>query len=137
MIFVSGCLVGENCKYNGENNENSRVLDFLKDKEYITICPECMGGLPTPRHPSEIKDDKVINCVGEDVTCFFKRGAEESLKLANSHKPELIILKSKSPSCGLGEIYDGTFSKTLIKGDGITCRLLIDNGYKVITEKEI
>ena len=96
-----------------------------------------MGGLPTPRPPAEIVGDRVVNSFGEDVTSKFLKGAREALELAKIHKPELIILKSKSPSCGFGEIYDGTFSKTLIKGNGIACRMFIDNGYKVVTEREI
>jgi len=137
MILVSACLVGDNCKYNGGNNENSKVLDFLSDKEYIKICPEVMGGMSTPRLPSEIRGNKVINNNGEDVTVFFLKGAEEALELADMYKPELIILKAKSPSCGLREIYDGSFSGILTDGDGITAGLLKKNGFKVITENEI
>lgn len=137
MILVSACLVGENCKYNGKNNKNDKVIEFLKDKEYIKICPEVLGGLETPRYPSEIQGDKVINIKGEDVTEYFQKGAEETLKIAMDNNPSLIILKAKSPSCGCGEIYDGSFSEKLITGNGITCQLLYDNGYKIITEKEI
>ena len=137
MILVSACLVGKNCKYNGENNKNEKVLEFLADKEYITICPEVLGGLPTPRVPSEIKGDKVINKEGEDVTKSFVSGALKALEIAKEYNPELIILKAKSPSCGLGKIYDGSFSNTLKDGNGIACQMLIDNGYKIITEKEI
>lgn len=137
MILVSACLVGENCKYNGENNRNEKVLEFLADKEYITICPEVLGGLETPRVPSEIKGDKVINKEGEDVTKNFVSGALRALEIAKENNPELIILKAKSPSCGLGKIYDGSFSNTLKNGNGIACQLLIENGYKIITEKEI
>ena len=137
MIFVSACLVGENCKYNGKNNENSCVLSFLKDKEYIKICPEVMGGLPTPRPPSEIKGDKVFNIKGENVTKNFISGGEYALEIAKNKKPELIILKAKSPSCGLGQVYDGSFSATLKEGNGIACQMLIDNGFKIITENEI
>ena len=137
MILVSACLAGENCKYNGENNKNEKVLDFLKDKEYIKICPEVMGGLSTPRVPSEIKGDKVINKEGKDVTGYFKRGAIKALEIAKKTNPELIILKAKSPSCGFGKIYDGNFSNTLKDGNGITCQMLIDYGFKIITEKEI
>jgi len=141
MILVSACLMGDNCKYNGVNNYNSKVVEFLKDKEYIKICPEVFGGLSVPRAPSEIviKDGekRVLSCKGKDVTQNFIKGAENVLRLAEKHKPELIILKAKSPSCGKNDIYDGTFSKTLIKGNGITAELLIKNGYKVITENAV
>ena len=137
MILVSACLVGENCKYNGDNNKNEKVLEFLKDKEYIKICPEVMGGLPTPRPPSEIKGDKVFNIKGENVTKNFILGGKYALEIAKNKKPELIILKAKSPSCGLGQVYDGSFSATLKEGNGIACQMLIDNGFKIITENEI
>ena len=137
LIFVSACLVGENCKYNGGNNKNERATAFLKDKEYLTICPEVMGGLDTPRPPAEINGDKVININGDNVTEYFTKGAKMTLELAKKHKPSLIILKAKSPSCGAGEIYDGSFSGRLIKGNGITAELLIKNGFKVITENDL
>ncbi len=137
MIIVSACLLGENCKYNGKNNKNEKILDFLKDKDYIKICPEVMGGMSTPRLPSEISGERVINSSGEDVTNFFLKGANEVLKIAKAHNPTLIILKAKSPSCGLGKIYDGSFSSTLIDGDGITAKILRASGYKVITENDL
>ena len=136
MILVSACLVGEKCKYNGEDNKNEKIIEFLKDKEYITVCPETMGGLPTPRPPSEIKGDLVFNSEGKDVTSNFLKGAEETLKIAKENNVDLVILKAKSPSCGYGQIYDGSFKGKLIKGNGITCKVLIENGYKVLTEKE-
>ncbi|MBE7028704.1 MAG: DUF523 domain-containing protein [Ruminococcaceae bacterium] len=136
MILVSACLVGEKCKYNGEDNKNEKIIEFLKDKEYITVCPETMGGLPTPRPPSEIKGDLVFNSEGKDVTSNFLKGAEETLKIAKENSVDLVILKAKSPSCGYGQIYDGSFKGQLIKGNGITCKVLIENGYKVLTEKE-
>ena len=137
MIMVSACLTGENCKYNGGNNKNEKVIEFLKGKEYIKICPEVMGSMTTPRSPSEIKGRKVINSLGEDVTEFFLKGAYEALKLAKKNKASLIILKAKSPSCGLGKIYDGSFSGNLTDGDGITAKLLKENGFKVITENDL
>ena len=137
MILVSRCLIGENCKYNGGNNLNLKVMEFLKDKDYISICPETDGGLSIPRAASEIVCGKVINKNGEDVTKEFKKGAEIALELAKKYSPELIILKSKSPSCGKNKIYDGTFSGKLVNGNGITAGLLINAGYNVITEEEV
>ncbi len=136
MIIVSRCLVGENCKYNGGNNYNEKVCEFLKDKEYITICPECDGGLPVPRIPSEISGDKVISQNGKDVTEYFVKGAEIALDIAIKKGADLAILKQSSPSCGSGSIYDGTFTGNKISGDGITAALLKKNGIKVITEKD-
>ena len=133
-ILVSACLLGINCKYNGKNNYHQELLDYLKDKSVIPICPEIYGGLKTPRDPSEIKGDKVITKEGQDVTENFQRGAEETLKLAKEFNVKKAILKSKSPSCGYGEIYDGTFSDQLIKGNGITAELLKQNGIEILTE---
>ena len=136
-ILVSACLLGINCKYDGENNKNDKVLEYIKDKEVIPICPEIMGGLPTPRVPSEIKDNKVITKENKDVTNNFSKGAEEVLYLAKLFNVKKALLKAKSPSCGVGEIYDGTFTHTKINGDGITTRLLKENNIEVITENDL
>ena len=134
-ILVSACLLGVNCKYNGGNNYDPKVEEFLKDYDPVLICPEQMGGLPTPRVPSEIKGDRVINKDGEDVTDKFVLGAEETLFIAKKYDIKKALLKAKSPSCGNGKIYDGTFSDTLIEGDGITTKLLKENGIEIITLK--
>lgn len=141
MIIVSACLCGVDCKYNGENNKNEKVIEFLKDKEYKMICPEEMGGLPTPRVPSEEVFDldgtmKVMSKEGKDVTAEFLQGAELSLKVAKECDAELAILKARSPSCGKGAIYDGTFSGTLTEGNGVTADLFIKNGIKVLSEDD-
>ena len=136
-ILVSACLLGINCKYNGNNNKNDKVLEYIKDKEVIPICPEIMGGLSTPRIPAEILNDKVVNSEGLDVTDNFKKGANEVLYLAKLFNVKKAILKAKSPSCGVGEIYDGTFTHTKISGDGITARLLKENNIEVITELDL
>lgn len=136
MILVSACLLGKNCKYNGGNNLCRKVIEFLKDKEYTEICPECMGGLSTPRAPSEIKDGKVFSENGTDVTREFLKGAEESLKLAKEYGVSMAILKQGSPSCGCGRIYDGSFSGNKIKGMGITAKLLKNHGLEILTEDD-
>lgn len=136
-ILVSACLLGINCKYSGGNNQNEKVIEYIKDKEVIPVCPEIMGGLSTPRPPSEIINDKVMNNLNQDVTQQYKKGAEETLKLAKLFNVKKALLKAKSPSCGKGYIYDGTFSSTLIEGNGITTKLLIENGIEVITEKDL
>ncbi len=134
-ILVSACLLGLNCKYNGENNYSEEIDDFLKDYDVIPVCPEIFGGLPTPRHPSEIKSGRVVNDLGEDVTENFLKGAEETLKLAKKYNIKKALLKAKSPSCGNGKIYDGTFTNQLIVGDGITTKILKENGIEIITIK--
>ena len=135
--LVSACLVGQNCKYNGLNNKSDKVLEFLKDKEYVIACPECLGGLKTPRIPSEIKNDKVLNKEGIDVTKEYNLGALKTLEICKNNNCKCAILKSKSPSCGVGLIYDGNFNKTLIKGDGITTKLLKENNIEVINSDEL
>lgn len=137
MILVSACLCGVNCKYNGKNNLNEEMMELLKSGEALLICPEQMGGLTTPRNPSEIKiinnEVKVFMNDGTDVTANYKRGAEEVLRLAKELNIKKAILKKKSPACGYGEIYDGTFSGVLTQGNGITAALLLENGIEVET----
>ncbi len=143
MVFVSKCLWGVNCKYTGGNNLRENLKDLLKNEEVILICPECDGGLPTPRHAAEIEKGfdgkdvicgmaKVINCIGEDVTSQFVSGGKMALELALKYKPDKIYLKQGSPSCGCGIIYDGTFTGVKKEGVGVTCAALIENGFDVI-----
>lgn len=122
-VGISGCLLGKNVKYNGKNNWN-KVVELLKERiNFIDICPEVLGGMSTPRIPSEIRDEKVINKIGEDVTKYFLKGGEKALKILKKENIKTVILKSKSPSCGYGEIYDGTFSKVLKDGNGISSNM--------------
>ena len=137
MILVSACLAGVNCKYNGGNNYNEKIMELVRKGEAILVCPEQLGGLPTPRVPSEIINSKVITKDGVDVSNEYKKGALEVLRLCKELNITKAILKANSPSCGCGTIYDGTFSGTKIKGNGITAQLLIDNGIEVLTEKDI
>lgn len=140
-ILVSKCLLGENCKYSGGNNYNKSVVEFCENHNIIPICPECMGGLPTPREPSEIRFvngvEKVFTQSGCDVSASFQKGAEASLKAANENETELCILKESSPSCGVNNIYDGTFSHVKISGMGLTAKILKQNGFKILSEKDI
>lgn len=133
-ILVSACLLGICCKYNGGCNKNERVIKLTEEHTLIPVCPEQLGGLSTPRCPSERCGDKVINKLGEDVTEFYKKGAEETLKLARIFNCEKAVLKEKSPSCGMGYIYDGAFSGTLTEGMGVTAELLKESGIEVIGE---
>lgn len=141
MILVSGCLVGLNCKYNGGNNFNEKVDKLLREGKAIPVCPEQFGGLTTPRAPSEIKiiDGKryVFNSEGVDVTENFYKGACEVLELAKKLNIKKAILKSKSPTCGYGQIYNGNFEKKLIDGNGILTQMLLDNDIEVINSDDI
>lgn len=132
-VLISACLIGLNCKYNGGNNENSKLVELMKEKDLVPICPEQLGGLKTPRVSAERKQEKVITKEGVDVTKEYQKGAEEVLKLAKKLNIKKAILKSRSPSCGIDEIYDGTFSHTLIKRDGVAAQLLKKNGIEVIS----
>ncbi len=135
-VLVSACLIGMNCKYNQKNNLNPSIVDFLKDKEVILICPEVMGGLLIPRLKSEIKDNKVINELGDDVTNYFELGANKALDLALKEKVTLAILKEKSPSCGTKFSYDGTFSNKLVNKPGVFTKKLMDHSIKILTEND-
>lgn len=146
LILVSACLCGENCKYTGGNNYNEKVMEFIKGKDVVYICPEQMGGLETPRDPAEIvgsakdvieKNGKVISNKGNDVTQEFLKGAYEVLQIAKEKKVKMAILKAKSPSCGRGTVYDGTFTGNKISGNGITVELLLKNGIEVLNEDMI
>ena len=138
-IMVSACLLGENCKYSGGNNKNEAVLCFVEDPgiEVIPVCPEVMGGLPTPRAPAEIRDGIVVTRDGRTVDAQFRAGAEKCLEIARRERPDLIILQSRSPSCGVKQIYDGTFTGTLADGMGVTARLLRENGFRLVDAEEI
>ncbi|MFQ9115033.1 DUF523 domain-containing protein [uncultured Eubacterium sp.] len=135
-IIVSACLLGKNCKYNGGNNYNEAIVEFLKDKEVIAVCPEVMGGLPTPRKPSEIVHDVVTNTEGVSVDNEFRQGAKVAMALIKDEEIECAILQSRSPSCGTKQIYDGTFSKRLIEGQGIFAEQLAKKEIKLIDSDE-
>lgn len=131
MKIVSACLAGFHCRFDCGSKERSDIKRMVENGEAIPVCPEQMGGLPTPRGPSEIVGDKVVSKSGVDVTQEFQRGAEEALKMAILVNAQEAYLKSKSPSCGSGFIYDGTFSGKLVEGDGVFTKLLKERGIKV------
>ena len=143
MYIISGCLLGNNCKYNGGNNRNEKVIEFSRNHSYCIACPESLSGLGTPRPPAENIGGRIVDHEGRDVTDEFMKGAEKSLQQAmaeaesRGEKIEGAILKAKSPSCGSGKIYDGTFTGTLVDGDGCFTAMLKRMDIKVITEKEI
>lgn len=141
MIFVSACLVGINCKYNGGNNYNEKVFNLVKEGKAIPICPEQLGGLTTPRNSAEIKvvnnNTYVVDKEGNDFTVQFEKGAKEVINLAKKLNITKIILQPRSPSCGVGKVYSGNFDGKLIDGNGILADLCIKNGIKVINSEDL
>lgn len=136
-IMVSACLAGENCKYNGGNNRNEKVLRLMADNEMITVCPEQMGGLPTPRVPSEIKGGLVTAKDGRIVDTEFRAGAARCLEIAGRWQPDLVVLQSRSPSCGVKQRYDGTFTGRLVDQAGVTAQLLMENGFRCLDVEDL
>ena len=136
-ILVSACLLGIRCKYDGGHNLDHRVASLVQDPEIclIPVCPEQLGGLLTPRAPSECSGNKVFQGTGADVTDAFEKGAEEALKIARLFGCDIAILKARSPSCGFGQIYDGTFTRTLTNGMGKTAEKLAQSGLRILNEK--
>ena len=136
-IVVSACLLGENCKYSGGNNENKAVLNFVKDHEIIPVCPEVLGGLPVPRMPAEIVNGVVRCRDGQSVDNAFRSGAAKALTIALKEKADPAILQSRSPSCGVKAVYDGTFSGKIIPGEGVFAELLRKNGIRAIDAADV
>lgn len=135
MICVSKCLMGHNCRYDGKNMKNDAIIEYLKDKEYVEVCPECLGGLSTPRNPSEIIGDKVVSNCGVDVTKEFYKGAYEALEIAKKAGCKCAIFQENSPSCGVNQVYDGTFTGKKVNGQGITTKVFKENGIEVISSR--
>jgi len=137
MIIVSACLAGLRCRYDGGEKTCQEVLRLLAEGKAIPVCPEQLGGLPTPRLPAEQIGDRVIRKDGVDVTDAFHRGAQEALKIARLVGAKTAILKARSPSCGCGKIYDGSFAGRLVEGNGVFAELCKKEGIEVKTEEEI
>lgn len=136
-ILVSACLLGENCKYNGKNNYSECVMAYVTGHEVIPVCPEVLGGLPIPRDPAEIVNGVVTDCKGVSVDRQFRNGAEKALRIAEENGIDLAILQSRSPSCGVNQIYDGSFTGRLIPGQGVFAELLQQHGYRVLDCEEL
>ena len=136
-LLVSACLMGVGCRYDGKSNELPQLAELLARHHCIPACAEVFGGLPTPRIPAEIQGNRVVNKEGRDVTVEFARGAEEVARLAKVTGCTAALLKERSPSCGCGQVYDGTFTKTLVEGDGLTAKALKELGLTVYGESEI
>ena len=136
-ILISACLVGDKTKYDGKSNYHPLIKELLEHCELVPFCPEVEGGLKTPRNPSERKGTKVVMDNGKDVTSNFLEGAEKAYNICNYLGIKLAILKERSPSCGVNEIYDGNFSHKTIKGMVVTAEYLKSKGIKVISENDI
>lgn len=136
-ILVSACLLGKPCRYDGKSKPCERVIALSNTYNLIPICPEVMGGLPTPRTPSEICGERVLMKDGRNVTENYNSGARKALEIARENACTVAILKEKSPSCGSGLIHNGLFDGGLVEGDGITTQFLKQNGICVLGESEI
>ena len=136
-LLISACLLGVPCRYDGKSKPSEAALALGERYELVPFCPECYGGLSTPRPPAEIRGDGVFTESGRDVTAEYRRGAESALALCQALGIKDACLKSRSPSCGNREVYDGTFSGTRVSGEGITVRLLHKSGIRVFSEEEI
>ena len=136
-ILVSACLLGARCRYDGASKEHLAACELARSHELVPVCPEQLGGLATPRPPAERQGERVVTNAGVDVTEQYLRGAEETLRLCQMLGCDAAVLKERSPSCGCGEIYDGTHSKTLIAGNGVTAELLAAHGISVYGESHL
>ena len=137
MLLISACLLGCACRYDGKSKPHPLAVELARRGLAVPVCPEQLGGLPTPREPSERRADTVVSRSGADVTAQFRRGAEQALHLARLYGCKAAVLKERSPSCGSGEVYDGTFSGRLTPGDGVTAALLKANGIAVYGESDL
>lgn len=136
-ILVSACLLGENCKYNGGNNRNERVLKYVEGHEVIPVCPEMLGGLPCPRKPVEWVGERVLTRDGDDCTEAFRLGVQRALDMIGNRQVDLAILQSRSPTCGVKQIYDGTFSGVRIDGQGALARSLKERGIPLLDAEDV
>ena len=137
MILVSACLLGENCKYNGGNNYNPEVIAHVQGQEVLAICPEMLAGMGCPRTPVEIVDGVVTDRDGNNVDAVFRCGVAKAMELVRREDVQCAILQSRSPTCGVKQVYDGTFSGKLVEGAGLFARALMDAGYLVLDAEEI
>ena len=136
-VLVSACLLGRNCKYNGGNNYREKVEEFLRGKEVIEVCPEMLAGLGVPRTPIEIRDGEVVSRDGISVDTAIRAAVAQVLQDIRDKQIECCILKSRSPTCGVHQIYDGTFTGTLIDGAGVLAQALKEAGYRVLDDEDL
>lgn len=136
-VLVSACLLGENCKYNGGNNYNGAVAEFVRGKEILPICPELMAGMGCPRTPIEIVDGVLMDRDGKNVDTAMREAVEMAMKQIPSEEIQCAVLQSRSPTCGVNQVYDGSFTGKLIPGTGIFAQALKDIGYRVIDAEDV
>ena len=136
-ILVSACLLGENCKYNGGNNYRAAVAEFVKDKEVLAICPEMMAGMGCPRTPIEIVDGVLMDRDGNNVDAAMRKAVEDAMELIRKEDIQCAVLQSRSPTCGVNQVYDGSFSGKLVSGSGILAQALKDAGYQTIDAEDL
>ena len=136
-ILVSACLLGENCKYNGGNNYDPAVAEFVKDKEVLPICPEMMAGMGCPRIPIEIVDGVLMDRDGNNVDAAMRKAVEQAMEMIREEDIRCAVLQSRSPTCGVNQIYDGSFTGKLIEGSGVLAQALKLTGYRVVDAEDI
>ena len=136
-VLVSACILGVNCKYNGKNNFNAEIVELLKGREIVSVCPEALSGAGTPRPPAEIRNGKVCDIYGRDIDELYRKGTERALRAISCEDIVCAILQPRSPTCGVREIYDGTFTGKLIEGRGIFARALTDTGIPVYDADDV
>ena len=136
-VLVSACLLGENCKYNGGNNYNPAVAEFVKDKEVLPICPEMMAGMGCPRTPIEIVDGVLMDRNGNNVDAAMRQAVAQAMEMIRKEDIQCAVLQSRSPTCGVNQIYDGSFSGKLIEGSGVLAQALKAAGYQVIDAEDV
>ncbi len=136
-LLISACLMGIKCRYDGKQKKIPELDRLMESYVLIPVCPEVLGGLPTPRVPSERRDEAVVTRDGRDVTENYRQGARESLRICQMTHTDCALLKERSPSCGFGSIYDGTFTGTLCPGDGVCAALLKQHGVRVYGESQV
>lgn len=136
-ILVSACLLGDNCKYNGGNNFSEKTAAFVRGKDVIKICPELLAGMGAPRPPVELADGRLIDHGGRDVDAAYRAGVAEAMRRIAGEEIELVILQSRSPTCGVKQVYDGTFSGKLIDGRGLFADALVRAGYRVVDVEDL
>ena len=137
MKLCSACLLGLNCRHDGKIKPDKKVMELSKKEKLFPVCPDVLGGLPIPREQMEIVNGRVMTKSGRDVTDNCMQGAQRALEIARAKGIKEAILKQRAPSCGCGEIYDGTFSGTVIKGDGFAAKLFKENGIGIKTEEDL
>lgn len=136
-VLVSACIIGENCKYNGKSNKNELAINFLRDKEVVCICPEMLAGMSIPRPCAEIVGGVVVDDQGNNVDAEYRNAVNLALSKIEEEDIDLVILQSRSPTCGVNTIYDGSFTGRIISGSGLFAKALMNKGYNVIDVDDI